>query len=73
MVKNILATVDSYKKQLAQQIKINNIAVAENYALNQEVNRTETHMRLCESANDRFKIIISYLEQKIIERVCYED
>ena len=63
-------TKKDLKKQLAQQIKINNIAVAENYALNQEVNRTETHMRLCEKANDRYKTIISYLEQKIIERIC---
>ena len=71
------------KKQLEQQIKINNIAVGENYSLNQEVerlraenyaldaevNRTETHMRLCEKANERYKTIISYLEQKLIERI----
>ncbi len=57
------------KKQLKHQIELNNLIVAENYALNEQVNRAERHMVLCESANDRFKTIIGYLEEKIIERV----
>jgi len=56
-------------KQLEQQKNINNIAVGNNYALNEEVNRTEKHMRICEKENEKLHTIIGYLESKIVEMV----
>ena len=57
------------KRQMDKLMEINNLIVAENYILNASVDRTEKHILLCESANSRFKTIIGYLEEKIIEMV----
>jgi len=56
------------KKQLEQQKKINNIAVGENYCLNQALNTMEkhynSHMEIAEKEIGRLNVIINYLETK---------